>query len=59
MSPYTVVLCKLTHVLVKKQLGSWQRQLEKAAVIKVGAYNVSMDRKITVYELEAGKIAFF
>ena len=59
MSSYTIVLCKFTCVLVKKQLESRQRQLGKTAVIKVGAYNVSMDRKTTVYGLEAGKIAFF
>ena len=50
---------KFTRVLVKKQLGSWQRQLGKTAVVKVGAYIVSMDRKTTVYGLEAGKISFF
>ena len=33
--------------------------LGKAAVIKSGAYIVSMDRKTTVYRLEASKIAFF
>ena len=59
MSPYTIVSRKFTCVLVKKQLGSRQRQLGKTAVIKAGAYNVSMDRKTTVYRLEAGKIAFF
>ena len=56
MSPYTILLRKFTHVLVKKQLGS---RLGKTAVIKVGAYIVSMDRKTTIYGLEAGKIAFF
>ena len=59
MFPYTIVLCKLTRVLVKKQLGSRQRQLGKTAVIKAGAYIVSMDRKTTVYGLEAGKIPCF
>ena len=59
MSPYTIVLRKFTRVLVKKQLESWQRQLGKAAVIKAGAYIVSMDRKTTIYRLEASKIAFF
>ena len=59
MSLYTTVLRKFAHVLVKKQLGSRQRQLGKTAVIKVGAYIVSMDRKTTVYGLEAGKIVFF
>ena len=50
---------KFTRVLVKKQLESRQRQLGKTAVVKAGAYIVSMDRKTTVYGLEAGKIAFF
>ena len=50
------MLCKFTRVLVKKQLGS---RLGKTAVKKAGAYVVSMDRKTTIYELEAGKIAFF
>ena len=59
MSPYTIVLRKFTRVLVKKQLGSRQRQLGKTAVIKAGAYIVSMDRKTTVYGLKAGKITFF
>ena len=53
------MLRKFTRVLVKKQLGSRQRQLGKTAVIKAGAYVVSMDRKTTVYRLEAGKIVFF
>ena len=49
---------KLTHVLVKRQLESWQRQLEKTAVVKAGAYivHVSIDRKTTVYRLEACEI---
>ena len=48
-----------THVLVKRQLESWQRQLEKTAVVKAGAYLVSVDKKTTVYILEACEIAFF
>ena len=59
MSPYTIVSRKFTHVLVKKQLGSPQRQLGKTVVVKAGAYFVSMDRKTTIYGLEAGKIAYF
>ena len=34
---------KFTHVLVKKQLGSRQKQLAKTVVIKAGAYIVSME----------------
>ena len=59
MSLYTAVSRKLTHVLVKKQLESRQKQLGKTAVVKAEAYIVSMDRKTTVYRLEAGKIVFF
>ena len=59
MPPYTIVLRKFTRDLVKKQLESWQRQLKKTAVVNVGVYIVSMDRKTAVYGLEAGKITFF
>ena len=59
MSPYTIVLRKFTRVLVKKQLKSQQRQLGKTAIVKAGAYIVSMDRKTTVYGLGAGKILVF
>ena len=38
-------------LIVKKQLGSHQRQMGKTAVVKTGAYIVSMDRKTAVYEL--------
>ena len=58
MSPYTIVLRKFTRVLVKKQLESRQRQLEKTAVVKVGAYIVYTDRKTTVYGLEACESCF-
>ena len=57
MSPYTIVSRKFTHVLVKKQLESQQRQLGKIAVVKAETYIVY--RKTTVYGLEAGKTAFF
>ena len=50
---------KFTRVLVKRQLESRRRQLGNTAVVKAEAYIVSMDRKTTVYELEAGKTAFF
>ena len=59
MSLYTIVLCKFTCVLVKKQLWSWQRQLGKTVVVNMGVYIVSMDRKTTIYELQADKIVFF
>ena len=56
-----MLLCyeKLTHVFVKRQLESCQRQLGKTVVVKVRAYIVSIDRKTTVYRLEAGEIVFF
>ena len=50
---------KLTRVLVQRQLESRQRQLGKIAVVKAGAYIVSIDRKTTVYRLEAGEIVSF
>ena len=59
MPPYTIVLCKFTRVLAKQQLENQQRQLGKTAVVKAGAYTVSMDRKTIVFRLEAGKIVFF
>ena len=56
-----ILLCyiKLARVLVKRQLKSCQRQLGKTAVVKVRAYIVSIDRKTTMYRLEAGEIAVF
>ena len=53
------MLCKFICVLVKKQLESWQRQLGKTVVVQAGVYIVSMDRKTTIYGLQAGKIVFF
>ena len=50
---------KSTRVLLGRQLKSRQRQLEKRAVVKAGAYIVSIDKKETVYKLEACEIAFF
>ena len=50
---------KSTRVLVKRQLEIRQRQLEKTAVVKAGAYIVSIDKKETVCKLEACEIAFF
>ena len=49
---------KSTRVLVKRQIESCQRQLEKTAVVKAGAYSVSIDRKTTVYRLEVVKTRF-
>ena len=50
------------HILlcyVNWQLASWQRQLGKRAVMKAGAYIVSIDRKATVDRLKAGEIVCF
>ena len=43
-------------LIVKKQLGSRQRQLRKTAVVKTGAYIVSMDRKTTVCGLHFDEV---
>ena len=53
MSPYTIVLRKIDSCSCKRQLESRQRQLEKTAVVKAGAYIVSIDKKKTVHKLEA------
>ena len=50
MSPYTIVLREIDTCCKKKQLESRQRQLEKTAVVKTGAYIVSVDRKTGVYK---------
>ena len=49
MSPYTIVSHKMDNVLAKRQLESRKRQLGKTAVVKVGAYIVSIDRKTAIY----------
>ena len=49
---------KSSRVLVKRQLESRQRQLERTAMVKVKGYTVSIDKKTTVYKLEACEIAF-
>jgi len=40
---------KSIHVLVKRQLEIQQRHLKKTALVKAGAYIVSIDIKTTVY----------
>ena len=52
------MLCKIDSCSCKKAVQKSQRQLEKTAVVKTGAYNVSIDRKTPVYRLEACEIAF-
>ena len=56
MSPYTIVLLKHFCVFVERQLESQQKSFEKTVGVKVGAYIVSIDRKTTVYRLEACEI---
>ena len=58
MSPYTIVLREIDCVLVKRQLESRQRQLEKTAVVKAGAYIVSRDRKTIVTDWKFVKLPF-
>ena len=64
MSLYTSVSRKFTRVLVKKEAWKSAKTVGKTAVVKTAvvkavAYIVSMDRKTTVYRVEAGKIVFF
>ena len=59
MSPYTIVSRKIDSCSCKRQLESRQRQLETTAVVKAGAYIVSIDKKKTVHKLEACEIAVF
>ena len=53
------VYYRVTEIYTCSCKKSRQRQLGKTAVVNAGAYIVSMDRKTTVYGLEAGKITFF
>ena len=59
MTLYTiVVLHKIETCFAKRQLESRLRQLGKTALVKTGAYIVSIDRKTTMYRLKACEIAF-
>ena len=53
ISAYTTLLLKFTRVLVNKQL-----EFRKDSSYKCGGLHCVIDR-MTVYGLEAGKIAFF
>ena len=55
MSPYTIMLRIVASCSCKKAA----RKLAKTAVVKVVAYIVPIDKKATVYKLEACEIAFF
>ena len=53
------MLRKIDMCSCNRQLERRQRQLGKTAVVKVGAYIVSIDRKTTVYRMEVCEIVFF
>ena len=60
MSPYTIVLCKFTHVLVKKQLEIDKDRWERHPLRKRGlTLCLWVERQLTIYGLEVGKIVFF
>ena len=52
---YTIVLHKIDLCSCKKAA----RNSEKTVVVKAGTYIVSVDKKETLYKLEACEIAFF
>ena len=54
--PYTMVLRKINTCCKKS---SFERQLGKTVVVKVGTYIVFLVRKTTVYGLKACRIVFF
>ena len=58
MSPYTIVSHKFTRVLVKKAAWKLAKTVGKDSGCESRCNVVSMNRKTTVYRLEAGKIAF-
>ena len=58
MSLYTIVLRKIDTCLVKKQLESRQDSWERQWLGNRGL-TLCLDKKTTIYGLEAGKIVFF
>ena len=58
MSLYTAVLRKIDSCSCKKAVRMSGKTVEKAMVVKAGAYIVSIDRKTTVLRLEACEFAF-
>ena len=56
MSPYTIVLRKIDSCSCKKAARKSEKTVGKTAVVKAGAYIVSIDKKTTVYKLEACEI---
>ena len=59
MSPHTIVLRKIDSCSCKKAARKSAKTVGKTAAVKGGAYIVSIDKKTTVYKLEACEIAFF
>ena len=59
MSPYTIVLRKIDSCSCKKAARKLTKTVGKTAVVKAGPYIVFIDKKTTVYKLEACEIAFF
>ena len=59
MSLYTIVLHKIYSCSCKNAARNSAKTVGKDNGGKAGAYLVSIDRKTTVYELEACEIAFF
>ena len=57
MSPYTIVLRKIDSCSCKKAARKSTKTVGKTAVVKMGALHI--DKKTTVYKLEACEIAFF
>ena len=58
MSPYTIMLCKIVSCCCKKAARKSAKTVGKTAVVKVGAYIVSIDKMVTIYKLEACEIDF-
>ena len=67
MSSYTIMLRKIDSCSCKKAVrklaktagkDSWKRQLEKTAVVKAGAYIVSIDKKKPYTNWKLVKLSF-
>ena len=59
MSPYTIVLRKIDLCSCKKAARKLAKTVGKDTSGESEAYIVSIDRKTTVYKLEACEIVFF
>ena len=58
VATYLRILSCYVKLLVKRQLESRQRHLEKTVVVKAGDYVVFIGRKTIIYRLEAGESRF-